>query len=286
MELAYDVYSPPGDREQNLPPVICLHGMLDSRKTWKHIAPKIAMQTGRKVYAVDARNHGESQWEDYMTFDTLAQDLDNFLVKHDIPKAALVGHSMGGRTALTLALLKPEKVEKIVIEDIDLRNFRPSATSSVMQFQLLLKESLNSIPAGASEMEAKRSIVDFILPLLGNNSSSRDIGEKFDFSMIPLKCHNGVYSWQANLNAIEQFLTTDRIRQILSGVYMGDALFLYGTKSFFKVKTDPLIPKFFPRSVRLGFQGANHLIHTEHPKRFTNEVVNFIKGYHNIQSKY
>ncbi|GFS33448.1 protein ABHD11 [Trichonephila inaurata madagascariensis] len=71
MRLAYDVCLPPGDKEENLPPVIFLHGMMDSRKTWKYIAPAVAKSTGRK---------------------------------HNIRKALYIGHSMGGRTALTLAL--------------------------------------------------------------------------------------------------------------------------------------------------------------------------------------
>lgn len=64
-------------------------------------------------------------------------------------------------------MFQPEKVEKIVIEDIDLRNFRPTTSSAVMHLQMLLRESLSAIPLGATEMEAKMAIVDFIAPLLG-----------------------------------------------------------------------------------------------------------------------
>ncbi|GBM68438.1 Protein ABHD11 [Araneus ventricosus] len=234
MRLAYDLYSPPGDREENLPPVILLHGMLDSRKTWKFIAPEIAKRTGRKVYTVDARNHGESPWSDEFTFDILTEDLDTFLAQHNISKATLVGHSMGGRTSLTLALKKPEKVEKIVVEDMHTKNFRPTQRGPIMHLLKLLQDSIQYIPSDADETQAKQAISQFMEPLLGSGHSKL-AQSNFDMSMLPLKKHNGSFCWQANLDALENFLTTEKIRQNIKGVYLGDALFIYGTKSFFKV---------------------------------------------------
>ncbi|GIX80735.1 hypothetical protein CDAR_481191 [Caerostris darwini] len=248
MELKYDIHLPPGDREENLPPVILLHGMLDSRKSWKYIAPQIAKCTGRKVYTVDARNHGESPWSDEFTFDILADDLDNFLNHHNIPRAVLVGHSMGGRTSLTLALKKPEKVEKLVVEDMHLRDFRPTQRGPIMNLIKLLQESVEHIPPDVDELTAKRFLVDFMEPMLSGNNRANVAAKNFDASMIPLKKENGRYSWQANLNALEQFLTTDKIRQDIRGVYLGDSLFIYGTKSFFKIDKDPRILECFPRA--------------------------------------
>ncbi|KAF8767964.1 Protein ABHD11 like protein [Argiope bruennichi] len=286
MRLAYDLHLPPGDIEKNLPPVILLHGMLDSRKTWKFIAPKIAKQTGRKVYAVDARNHGESPWSDEFTFDILAEDLDSFLTQHNIRKATLVGHSMGGRTSLTLSLKKPERVEKLVVEDMHTKNFRPTEKSPIMHLLRILRESIESIPSDMEEDEVKQAMMQFMEPLLGRNNNSKLARVKIDMSMLPLKKHNGTYAWQTNLNALETFLTTEKIRQHVQGIYLGDALFIYGTKSFFKVDKDPRILECFPRSIKLGIEGGSHLIHFEDPKRFVYEVTNFINGCSDVKSKY
>ncbi|GFT44694.1 hypothetical protein NPIL_638651 [Nephila pilipes] len=254
MRLAYDVYLPPGEKEENLPPIIFLHGMMDSRKTWKYIAPAVAKRTGRKVYAIDARNHGESPRSDEITFNILSEDLHDFLTQHNIRKAALVGHSMGGRTALTLALTHPEKVEKLIVEDMGLMEFRPSKRGPILYLAQLLKDSLEQIPRDVDEATAKQAIVEHMKPLFAGNTKSQLIDFKIDLDMIPLKKENGNYVWQTNLKAIEDWLKTDKIRQRLHGVWMGDALFIYGTESFFKINKDPRILECFPRATKLGFE--------------------------------
>jgi len=286
MKLAYDLYRPTGDLEQNLPPVILLHGMMDSRKTWKKLAPRIANLTGRKVYAVDARNHGESPWSDHFTFDVNAEDLDEFLTQHQLVRVAIVGHSMGGRTAAALALKKPEKVEKIVVEDINLKNYRPSQNSLIVQLLHLLRESLNHIPVGADEITAKKAVVTFIATLLSQGRDPTRNISRYDMSMLPLKRDGSSYSWETNLDAIEEMLTTEKISQTFNGVYMGDALFLYGTKSFFKVDQDILIPEFFPRAILSGFERATHLVHYEFSDRFVEEVSAFINSSNVSKAKY
>ncbi|KFM76337.1 Abhydrolase domain-containing protein 11, partial [Stegodyphus mimosarum] len=287
MELAFDVFPPPGDREQNVPPVILLHGMMDSRKTWKRIGPQIARKTGRKVYAVDARNHGESPWSDDFNFDILAEDLDHFLNCHQIPRATLVGHSMGGRAALTFALRKPEKVEKLIVEDMTPQNFSVRSSGIVIQMLYLLKESLNAIPRGADETTAKKAVVDFMVKLLPPEQIPVGKRDNYDLDMLPLKRVGDKYSWKTNLSVLESFLNSaERMHQDLSGTFMGEALFLYGTKSFFKVGKDQLIPKLFPEAVKIGFDGAGHLIHHECPDSFVEEVTKFINGYYNQKSKY
>lgn len=285
MRLSYDVCLPPGDKEENLPPVIFLHGMMDSRKTWKYIAPAVAKCTGRKVYAIDARNHGESPWSDEITFDILAQDQHDFLKQHNIRKAAYIGHSMGGRTALTLALTHPDKVDKLIVEDMSLMDFRPSNKGPILYLTQLLKESLEEIPIDVDESTAKRAIVEYMKPLFSGNTKAKSSDFKFDQDMIPLKKENGKYVWKTNLKVIEDWLKTDKIRQTLQGVYMGDALFIYGTESFFKVNEDPRLLKFFPGAIKLGFEGASHLVHTEYPKKFVKEVSDFINNCSNVKSK-
>ncbi|XP_054713629.1 protein ABHD11-like [Uloborus diversus] len=285
MKLAYETISPLGGKDYNLSPVLLLHGMLDSRKTWKYVASKLANNTGRKVYAIDARNHGDSPWDDRFDFDVLADDLDEFMDQQCISKAILIGHSMGGRTALTLALKKPENVEKLIVEDMTPRNFTPRSSRLIVQLINVLRSSLEVIPQGVDETTAKKTIVQFIKDLLPEENIPSSKGE-FDLEMIPLKKDGENYLWKANLDVIEDMLTTDKILQNLSGTYTGKALFLYGTKSFFKVEKDERIPQFFPQSTKLGFEGANHLIHHEFPKQFVAEVSKFITGRVNPQSKY
>ncbi|GFQ88705.1 hypothetical protein TNCT_176501, partial [Trichonephila clavata] len=207
------------------------------------------------VYAIDARNHGESPWNDEITFDILAEDQHDFLTQHNIRKAVYIGHSMGGRTALTLALTHPEKVDKLIVEDMSLMDFRPSNRGPILYLAQLLQEALEQIPRDVDEATAKQAIVEYMKPLFAGNTKASSKDFKFDLDMIPLKKENGHYVWKTNLKVIEDWLKTDKIRQTLRGVYMGDALFIYGTESFFKVDEDPRIPKFFPQATKLGFEG-------------------------------
>ncbi|XP_054707390.1 uncharacterized protein LOC129217151 [Uloborus diversus] len=263
MKLAYEVTLPPGDTEQNLPPIILLHGRLYSRTNWS------------KVYAVDLRNHGESPWTDEMDFDVLADDLDEFLDDHGIRKACLVGHSLGGRTSITMALRKPQKIEKIVVEDMDTQNYSTLAKNSVLHLVKLLRKALDVIPPGADELQAKESVFNFIQSLLPKDTSKKR--SLYDLETIPIKKDGKSYAWQANLDVLETMLASGK-DQKLSGIYMGDALFLHGTRSFFQVDKDEKIREYFPRAKLVPVEGAGHLIHHDYPERFLDEVCKFIKS--------
>jgi len=272
MELAFDVYEPPEDADKSLSPVVLLHGRLDSRKTWKDLAPTIAKETGRKVYAYDARNHGESPWSDEMDFEILLNDLAKFISDRDIQRAVLVGHSMGGRTAITFALHEPEKVEKLFVEDMVVESYSPKSTNVVMQIIALMRRSLTAIPPEADETEAKRAAFEFMKFFLPPGSSN---GFLYDADTMPLKKVEEGYTWQANLDVLEDMLK-NRSVQTFSGVYDGEAMFLYGNRSFFDVENDESISKYFPRALKVCVEGAGHLIHQDYPQEFLRGLLKFI----------
>lgn len=272
MKLVFDTYMPPG-AEKDVPPVILLHGRLDSRVTWKKLAPEIAEKTGRKVYALDARNHGESPWSDDMNFEILAKDLENFMDEHNIRKAILVGHSMGGRTAITLALQKPDKVEKVFVEDMVVENYSEKSKQTVLQMLKLLRKSLSAVPPNADEATAKKSVLEFIKSVLPPHMGSQMM--LYGVDNLPLKRVGNGYAWQANLDVLEDMLM-NKSAQVFSGVYNGDALFLHGDKSFFDVKNDESIAKYFPKATKVCVEGAGHLIHHNYPEEFMREVLKFI----------
>ncbi|CAL1281545.1 unnamed protein product [Larinioides sclopetarius] len=279
MKLAYDLYLPPkGTENKSLSPIIFLHGRLDSKKTWKKFAPEIAKRTGREVYATDARNHGDSSWSEEINLDVLVGDLEEFMNDLDIDKAILIGHSLGGRTSLALALKKPEAVEKLIVEDMDTKNYDSITKRTIQQIIFLLRESLKQIPPQANETEAKKAIVAFIKEKLPPAQAQPQIKERgvFELDTIPIKKEGNTYVWQANLDVLEDMLMSDRQNNKFSGVYTGDALFLYGTESFFNVKDDEDINKFFPRAVKVPVEGAGHLIHQDYPGEFLKLITDFI----------
>ncbi|GIX80737.1 hypothetical protein CDAR_481211 [Caerostris darwini] len=277
MKLAYEVILPPeAAQKKSLSPIIFLHGRLDSKKTWKKMAPVIAKKTGREVYLIDARNHGDSPWSDEMNIDVLVSDLEEFMDDLDIDKAILVGHSLGGRTALTFALKKPEAVEKLIVEDMVTQNYNAIAKRTIQQLIVLLRASLSVIPPKADEIAAKKAVVKFIKEKLPPAQTQLKERGLFDLDTIPLKKQGDSYAWKANLDVLEDMLMSDKGDVQLSGTYKGDALFLYGKESFFDVKGDEDIHKFFPCATKIGVEKCGHLIHQDFPDEFLKQAINFI----------
>ncbi|XP_065883495.1 sn-1-specific diacylglycerol lipase ABHD11-like isoform X2 [Dysidea avara] len=107
-----------GNPNHQLLPVIILHGILGNKMNWRSIAVRLSNETGRQVYTLDARNHGDSPHTDDMSLELMCSDLVSFLNECDIPQCILIGHSMGGRTAMFTALQFNKLIESLVVVDV------------------------------------------------------------------------------------------------------------------------------------------------------------------------
>ncbi|CAH2266218.1 jg17804 [Pararge aegeria aegeria] len=105
VDLAYKVH---GTLESSEEPVVIIHGLLGSKKNWESMSKKINTATQKTVIAVDVRNHGESPHASSHTYPDLASDVSSLITKLSIKQAVIIGHSMGGRTAMVLALSEVE----------------------------------------------------------------------------------------------------------------------------------------------------------------------------------
>jgi esterase len=105
------------------PNLIILHGLLGSADNWLTLAKRYSEKF--QVHLVDARNHGRSPKSESHSYPAMAEDLLGYLNEHEIEKTALIGHSMGGKTAMTFAEKHPEKVTKLIIADIAPRAYPP-----------------------------------------------------------------------------------------------------------------------------------------------------------------
>lgn len=105
VDLAYASYESTADPESSRPPLVILHGLLGSKNNWNSMSKAIHRTTGRKVISVDARNHGDSRHSPQHTYIHMAHDVMKLLKKLELSKVSLLGHSMGGRTAMVLSLL-------------------------------------------------------------------------------------------------------------------------------------------------------------------------------------
>jgi esterase len=98
------------------PPLVVLHGLFSSAGNWRSIAQSLA--DTHRVISVDLRNHGDSPWADTMSYPEMAADVLQLIDRQDIERPAILGHSMGGKTAMALALLHPERVGRLIVVDV------------------------------------------------------------------------------------------------------------------------------------------------------------------------
>lgn len=106
VDLAYASYESTTNADYSArPPLVILHGLLGSKNNWNSMSKAIHRTTGRKVISVDARNHGDSRHSPQHTYIHMAHDVIKLLKKLELSKVSILGHSMGGRTAMVLSLL-------------------------------------------------------------------------------------------------------------------------------------------------------------------------------------
>jgi esterase len=118
------------------PPVVLLHGLLGSADNWRPVAMRLAENF--HVLAIDQLNHGSAPQVEAMDYSRMAADVASVLQAHGVNRAYVVGHSMGGKTAMQLALDFPEGVDRLVVADIAPRAY-PQPQAAIIRALLALK---------------------------------------------------------------------------------------------------------------------------------------------------
>uniref|UniRef100_A0A023FVL1 sn-1-specific diacylglycerol lipase ABHD11 n=1 Tax=Amblyomma parvum TaxID=251391 RepID=A0A023FVL1_AMBPA len=229
--------------------------------------------TKRKVYTLDARNHGESPHTDDMDYILMANDVDLFCKERNLQKIALIGHSMGGRTAMTFALTRPSMVERLVVVDVS-----PVTTPSIVTTDNVLVSHINAmdtvLPQLSPDMSspAARKEADRILTSDIPETSVRQ------FLLANLQKGERLYEWQFNLKALKQNLPKIIQMHDLKGLsYDGNTLFICGGDSPYVSKRDHgAIKEQFPKAEIVYVKGAGHWVHAEKPAEFLDLVKKFL----------
>ncbi|XP_055417531.1 sn-1-specific diacylglycerol lipase ABHD11 isoform X2 [Bubalus kerabau] len=143
------------DGEAASPPLVFLHGLFGSKTNFNSIAKALAQQTGRRVLTVDARNHGESPHSPDMSYEAMSKDLQDLLPQLGLVPCVLIGHSMGGRTAMLLALQRPELVERLIAVDIS-----PVETTSSSNFPNYIAAMRAVDMANEASLSGARKLAD------------------------------------------------------------------------------------------------------------------------------
>lgn len=272
VKLAYASYESAMGRSSekgNAPPVIIIHGLFGSKNNWNSLSKAIHQRTSRKVIAVDARNHGDSPHAPESSYGHMVEDVTLLLNDLGINKAIMVGHSMGARVMMYLALNYPELVEKLVAIDMSPINSSPSLVSMLSIFEAMrnVKVEENVSLSKARKMTDQQ---------LSASISSPAIRQFLLTNLV--EAETGKYKWRVNLPILERDFGTHITRfPPTDKTFDGPTLFIGGEQSdYIQVEDHEKIKALFPAAKIQYIPGAGHWVHSEKPKEFLDLITSFI----------
>ncbi|NMT63262.1 alpha/beta fold hydrolase [Marinobacter orientalis] len=239
-------------------PLILLHGLFGSLDNLGGISRRLQDQW--QIHALDQRNHGSSPHTDIMDYPSMADDVLAYMDARELDKVALLGHSMGGKTSMQVALQAPERVDRIIVADIAPVTYRPRHDAVL--------EGLTSIDLATirSRQDADEVLADYVEEpgvrqfLLKNLVRVAD-NERNDYP--------GTYRWRLNLPVIEQCYSRLAQAPDGDGPFEGPVLFVKGADSaYIQEKHRDEIRRLFPNADLRIINGTGHWLHAEKPDSF------------------
>lgn len=241
--------------------IIILHGLFGQSDNWVTIGRRIAGQF--HVFIPDQRNHGQSPHTSIHSFPAMADDLAQLIEEHEIENPIIIGHSMGGKVAMTYALENPQKVQKLVVIDISPRKY-PERIIHTQVITQMMGIDLDSIKT--------RTEVEKIL----DSGISDPRVRMFILKNLYYKIH-GRLAWRLNLEAINHSmdLLFDSITS--ENQFTGKTMFIRGGNSDYITEADiSLIKSLFPESVIKTISGASHWVHADAPEQLCYLLSEFL----------
>ncbi|MDQ3191316.1 MAG: alpha/beta fold hydrolase [Bacteroidota bacterium] len=242
-------------------PLIILHGLFGSLDNWQTLGKQFAVKF--TVFLVDQRNHGQSPHSDKWNYQVMADDLDEFITMENIKDPIVVGHSMGGKTAMLHAVQNPKKIKKLIVADMAPRQYEPHHE------QILAALNAVDFDKISSRKEAEDILAEYI----------NDFGTKqFLLKNLYWKdVENKKLSWRFNLEAI-----SNNIEDVGKAIPQDKpaknlpVLFIRGGKSNYVTERDnDSIKKIFPTAEIKTIENAGHWLHAEAPEEFYQMVIEF-----------
>lgn len=243
-------------------PLLILHGFLGMSDNWKTLGRKYA-ENGFEVHLLDQRNHGRSFWSEEFDYPAMAADLLYYMDERNIDKAMLIGHSMGGKTAMQFACTNPHRATRLIVADIAPKRYPPHHQQILNALDSLPLESLES-RTGADESLAlhirDRGIRQFLLKNL--------------YWVEP-----GRLGLRINVEVLKHKMEEIGAALPEGARFEGPVLFLRGGNSDYVTEEDlPLIRSHFPGANLETLEGAGHWLHAEKPEAFLQMSLEFLNS--------
>lgn len=258
VKLNYRQYSDAGQ------PLLMMHGLFGSQSNWGWHSKKLAEHFA--VYGVDLRNHGDSPHHPEMSYQAMAEDVQLLLEDLGFDSCCLLGHSMGGKVAMQLALNQPQLVDKLIVVDIAPVNYMAGGEGHLNVFTGMKALDLSTLTSRKAAEETLAQYIEdadtlqFILSNLVRESS-------------------GSYRWRLNVDAL--FEHYDALRVAPEGAQSFDkpTLFIKGELSgYIRERNETEIRQLFPLATIEVVAGAGHWVHAENPQALQDLVLGFLGG--------
>jgi esterase len=246
LDLAFDEFGSDG------PPVLILHGLYGSGTNWRSLARRLAASA--QVFTVDLRNHGRSPWADTMAYAEMAADVVRLIDAQGLQHPAIMGHSMGGKVAMALALTQPQKVGRLVVVDIAPVSYpdRMSTYAQAMQ------------QVDLAHAATRSAIRNTLVGPVGDTSVTA-------FLMQNLVDHDGRFDWRVNLAAIlrEIPVITGFPPELQALRFDGPCSAIAGAgSSYIAPPNASVFAPMFPGMQVQVIEGAGHWVHADQPEAF------------------
>lgn len=241
-------------------PLLILHGFLGMSDNWKSLGNQFTTN-GFEVHLIDQRNHGKSFHSEDFDYEYLSDDILQYMEHHEMEKSIVIGHSMGGKTAMQFACSYPNKAEKLIIADIAPKYYPPHHQEIISG---LLQLNFAEI---ASRTEADKKLSQYLT----------DFGIR-QFLLKNLHwIEKGKLAFRFNLQVLKNKM--EEIGENISSTdtYLGETLFLRGDRSEYILNNDfDTIKRHFPNATIDTISNAGHWLHAENPKEFFNKTITFL----------
>ena len=253
LKLHYKKYGESGDV------VFILHGLFGMLDNWHNIAR--ALSERFQVYSIDARNHGQSPHSSEMGYSIMAADVMALADDLEIRQFILMGHSMGGKTAMLCALMHPERIQKLVVVDIAPKAYKPGHAVYFRAFEEIPWHTLET-----------RKAIDEALSAYEDNAGVRlFLAKNID------RLETGGFAVKSNVPAIKAAYNEIIGSYPLHGIYAQPALFVTGADSAYLLESDKAaINSHFTKAVYKQIPNAGHWVHADNPSVFLAVLSEFL----------
>lgn len=253
MKLNYRQYSTAGH------PLLILHGLFGSLSNWNWQSNKLSEQYA--VCALDLRNHGASPHADQMDYPAMALDVIEFMDEHNISSAHLLGHSMGGKVAMQLALEHPQRVDRLIVADIAPVKYASEHDQIFDGLQAIDLEKIKS------RTDADKVLAEYV---------EDEVVRQFLLTNL-VRSPNGGFQWRVNLPVLAK--SYQQLRSAMTGEKAFDkpVLFIKGALSnYITEEHQQEIGKKFPQARLKTIMQTGHWLHAEKPQTFYHLVNDFL----------